>query len=167
MKNLIIKKLLLLISLVTLCHSMTFGQSKSVFLNLKLGETTYQDALTQIQNSTYGNYIKIHDGSIFIVGTSVKQNGGKVWDHADIHFQEGYVNNIQFSSASASGHSTDYITKIYKETKSFFIPKNGYKFWLKKEENKNYYKYYGCAVVLEMFDSEVAGKVIRVQYIAL
>lgn len=167
MNNLIIKRLFLLLSLVALFHSMAFGQSKPVFLSLKLGETTYQDALTQIQNSKYGDYIKIHDGSIFIVGTSVKQNGGKVWDHADIHFLKGYVNNIQFSSASNSGHSTDYITKMYQETKSFYIPKNGYEFWLKKEGNINYYKYYGCAVVLEMFDSEAAGKVVRVQHIAL
>ena len=68
---------------------MAFAQSKSVFLNLKVGQSTYQDAVTQIKNSTYRNFMKIRDGKIFIVGTSVKQNGGKVWDHADIFSKMG------------------------------------------------------------------------------
>lgn len=166
MKKKMIKRLLFLILLTTLFHSMAFAQSKSVFLNLKVGQSTYQDAVTQIKNSTYRNFMKIRDGKIFIVGTSVKQNGGKVWDHADIFFKDGYVNNIHFHSASVSGHSVEYINKKYQEIKNFFIPQNGYSFWLEKDNNL-YYKYKGCAVILRLFDSDVAGKVVDVQYIAL
>lgn len=166
MKNYFIKVLLLSIFFITVSNSIVLAQSRSVFLNLKLGQTTYQDAVNQIRNSIYGNYMKITDGTIFIIGTQVKQNNGKIWDHADIHFKGGYVNNIQLHSASASGHSVDYITNKYKELKDFFIPKNGYSFWYEKGDELCC-KYYGVAALLSIFDSEVAGKVVRVQYIAL
>ena len=167
MNSLFFKRLVLFVTFVTLFKVGISAQSKSVFLNLKVGQTTYQEAINQINNSKYRNYVKTNEkGSIFVVGTTVEQNDGMIWDHIDIHFSEGYINNIHFHSNTASGHRTDYLVKKYQQRKEFFISNNGYSFWY-EENGKLVYKYYGVAVTLKMFDSNVAGKVLDVQYIGL
>lgn len=167
MNSLFFKRILLFVTFVTFIKVGISAQSKSVFLNLKVGQTTYQEAINQINNSKYRNYVKTNEkGSIFVVGTTVEQNDGTIWDHIDIHFSEGHINNIHFHSDTASGHSTDYLIKKYQQRKEFFISNNGYSFWY-EENGKLVYKYYGVAVTLKIFDSNVAGKVLDVQYIGL
>lgn len=141
------------------------AQSNSVFLNLELGQTTYKEALRQVTSSMYGNNYHVKDGSIFIT-TSVMQNDGTNWDYVDLHFENNNVLiNIQFSSVS-NNHNTEYIISKYSQVKEKMKNDSSYVFWY-TEKTEEYYEYKGDCVALELFDSSVAGKVVRVQYIDL
>ena len=48
MNSLFFKRILLFVTFVTLFKVGISAQSKSVFLNLKVGQTTYQEAINQI-----------------------------------------------------------------------------------------------------------------------
>lgn len=164
MKYLILKKINAII-VMTLMSSGVFAQSESVFLNLNLGRTTYQEALRQVNNSRYRNGYKINNGSIYIVSSPVEQNNGMIWDYLDIHFSNGYINNIHFHSTSVN-HNQEYVRKKYLQLKEYLNSNSKYTFWHKEGESL-YFKYNGDCAVLGIFDSEVAGKVVRVQYIDL
>lgn len=142
-----------------------FAQSKSVFLNMELGRTSYQEALRQINNSKYKNSYKIQNGSIYIVSSSVAQNDGTKWDHLDIHFSEGFINNIHFHSTS-SAHTAEYINQRYQQLKESFQSSNSYSYWY-NEDNQLFFKYNGDCAALNVFYSEAAGRVVEVQYIDL